>query len=100
MKFYAISEAELKSFHMAGLFAGGGDTVIPDIKTIQKRKISYEMNLLTYLAARRKTIEASIAAEKLSGNTVKLNCELSALAEITAIEKYMQTSTKCDRSVI
>lgn len=45
------------------------------------------MNALsTYLAARRRTIESSIAAEKLAGNEFKLACERAALAEITALE--------------
>ena len=42
--------------------------------------------LATYLTARRKTIEASIAAEVLAGNQWKEACERAALAEITALE--------------
>ena len=42
--------------------------------------------LATYLTARRKTIEASIAAEVLAGNQWKEACERTALAEITALE--------------
>ena len=39
-----------------------------------------------YLRARRATIEASIAAEELAGNSFKEQCERTALAEITALE--------------
>ena len=42
--------------------------------------------LSEYLAARRKTIEASIAAEVLAGNEWKEKCERAALAELTALE--------------
>jgi len=42
--------------------------------------------LSEYLAARRRTIEGSIATEQLAGNTFKEACERAALAEITALE--------------
>jgi hypothetical protein len=41
MRYYAISELELKQFHMAGLVAGGGDAVLPVVNSIRERKISY-----------------------------------------------------------
>lgn len=45
-----------------------------------------------YLRTRRRTIEASIAAEKLAGNKWKEECERTALAEITALEIWMSKS--------
>ena len=42
-----------------------------------------------YVAARRRTINASIAAERLSGNKFKEECERCALAEITALEIWL-----------
>lgn len=45
--------------------------------------------LLDYLIARRKTIEASIAAERLAGNEHKEACERTALAEIIALEQRL-----------
>lgn len=41
MEYFAISDLELRQFHMAGLVAGGGDSVAPVIDTIRARKISY-----------------------------------------------------------
>lgn len=49
--------------------------------------------VLKYLAARKKTITASIAAEKLAGNEVKLQCERTALAEVEGIEKWIVDPT-------
>ena len=45
--------------------------------------------LLDYLVSRRKTIEASIAAEQLAGNEQKEACERTALAEIEALERLL-----------
>jgi len=42
--------------------------------------------LRKYLQSRRKTIEASIVAEQIAGNTIKEQCERTALAEITALQ--------------
>ena len=47
------------------------------------------MTLRDYLFARRKIIEANITAEELSGNGYKQNCEKMALAEIAALEKFI-----------
>lgn len=41
MQYYAISELELKQFHMAAIVAGGSREVIPVLATIRGRKISY-----------------------------------------------------------
>jgi hypothetical protein len=45
--------------------------------------------LRDYLSARRFTIESSIASEVLSGNEVKLQCERTALAEISGLEYFL-----------
>lgn len=42
-----------------------------------------------YLVARRQTIEASIAAERLAGNEHKEACERAALAELEALERRL-----------
>ena len=52
------------------------------------------MTFQQYLAARRKTIEASIAAERLAGNEWKLQCLRTALAEITALECALPSMVK------
>ena len=44
-----------------------------------------------YLSGRRNTIEASIAAEVLAGNSVKEGREREALAEIAALENFWST---------
>jgi len=41
MRYYAISDIELRQFHMASLLAGGGDAVLPVINGIREHKISY-----------------------------------------------------------
>ena len=41
MQYYAISELELKQFHMAAIVAGGGSEAIPVLAGIRERKISY-----------------------------------------------------------
>lgn len=38
---YAISDLELKQFHMAALLAGGGEYVLPAINRIRSRVIDY-----------------------------------------------------------
>lgn len=45
--------------------------------------------LSDYIASRRKTIEATIAAEELAGNRPKAAMERKALAEITALEIWL-----------
>ena len=47
------------------------------------------MTLLEYIEGRRRTIEASVAAETLANNECKLACERTALAEITALEAFV-----------
>jgi hypothetical protein len=41
MQYYAISELELKQFHMAAIVAGGSREVVPVLDGIRERKISY-----------------------------------------------------------
>jgi len=41
MDWFAINDTELRQFHMAGLVAGGGDSVLPVVNGIRERKISY-----------------------------------------------------------
>ena len=41
MDWFAINDTELRQFHMAGLIAGGGDSVLPVVNEIRSRKISY-----------------------------------------------------------
>lgn len=45
--------------------------------------------LIEYIVSRRKTIEASIAAERLAGNEHKEACERTALAELEALERRL-----------
>lgn len=44
-----------------------------------------------YMRGRRLAIQANIDAEILAGNTVKEQCERTALAEITALENLIAT---------
>jgi hypothetical protein len=46
------------------------------------------------LDARRKTIEASIAAEVLAGNKYKEDCERTALAEIQTLEIWLSNGCR------
>lgn len=39
---YAISDLELRQFHLAALLAGGGDLVLPVINQIRSRTIDFE----------------------------------------------------------
>lgn len=39
---YAISDLELRQFHMAALLAGGGEYVLPAIERIRSRTIEFE----------------------------------------------------------
>jgi hypothetical protein len=41
MQYYAITEHELRAFHLAGINGGGGDTVAPVIAEIKQRKVEY-----------------------------------------------------------
>jgi hypothetical protein len=41
MDWFAINDTELRQFNMAGLIAGGGDSVLPVVNEIRGRKISY-----------------------------------------------------------
>lgn len=65
------------------------------LKEIMQKKIE----LMEYLEARRKTIEASIAAEKLAGNINKEVRERCALAEITALEIWATNGSRDSRHV-
>ena len=49
----------------------------------------WKNEILRYIAARKKTINASIDAEVLAGNKIKESCERTALAEIIALEREL-----------
>jgi len=45
MDWFVINDTELRQFHMAGLVAGGGDSVLPVVNEICGRKISYNSDV-------------------------------------------------------
>jgi hypothetical protein len=77
MEWFAISDIELRQFHMAGLVAGGGDAVLPVVEGIRERKISYPEDP-TYIALRKGDVilpDDYVAREdsfKVIGNTVSV----------------------------
>jgi hypothetical protein len=74
------------------------DELVDNIDAIC-RASNTEMNINNYLAARRLTIESSLAAEILAGNTVKQQCEQTALAEISAMEQTFFKSAASEREI-
>ena len=69
MQYYAISEIELKQFHMAGLVAGGGDAVLPVVDEIRGRKISY-------------TKESAKPAQNTARDAIALVCEIKRQVDL------------------